>query len=584
MKTPVLEQALNRLGRRVAEGHGPTWILSYLLLAAFYLLTATSNYAETDDVFAFAYRAEHLPLNDISDPRLMLYHMLMRCLYLGLSFVFPDIPSLPIMRGVALLSAPLIILLLARLLVTQFSLRGSSAVLTVALLAVSYGFWRYAVEADVYIPATLLIMTTLNLLLTSGPKWTDRRLACATVIAAVTVLFYQPAVLAVFLSFPLLLLQRRRAPQLIMYCTAGGALVLAGYIAAFFYSQEAPLTAYSLTQFLAQRSQEFMVPPLSLAVFVKSVIKSGMALAHDLLSANWLFGIDAVAQLIQRLFPNNVIEEEIFAARSAGWMPWLSFFWVPALALVTMRLLWRAPAPATSRLWERPLQLCLWWLAINAAVIGRLNPAGIEAWLMVLVPLFVLLGVFLMDPLVGAGRTALLTLCLALYFGHNLSGGIAMMWDRDGDLDFVKGQWAIEEAGARDTIIVVDDAGLAEMLRYRSVAQVDLVRAVESPGMAQSLLSGEPPIRPVLTFGRNFKNQNVYDHIQRSAAAGGSVFLFDEFFSWDTEYRHLYRRQSAMEQQVLTQLRQATTAQERTEVGGVYRITAKERLAGDTGP
>ena len=575
-------QPFSRFSEKLTHGHLPTLAVTYLALLGFYFLTATSNYAETDDVFAFAYRAENFPLDYISDPRLMLYHMLMRGLYLGVSSVFPSASALFIMRAVALFSAPLILLLLAQLLTRHFSLRSSTAVLTAAFMAFSYGFWRYAVEADVYIPATLLIMLTLHLIITAGPGAGDHKLVGAAMLAALTVMFYQPAVLAVFLAFPLLLVTRERKYQLVIYLVVGGALTAIGYTAAYLYSQNAPLSTDSMLRFLSQRSQEFMVPPLSVAVFIKSVIKSGFALSHDLVSANWLFGIDGLNQLVQRVFPNNVIEEEIFAAKKAGWVPYLSLLWLTALAIILLKLIIGLRDVPWMRIRERRVQMVLLWLTINAAIIGRLNPAGIEAWLMVLVPLFILIAVFLLEPLVNQNRMPLLVPALALYLGHNITGGMAMMWNPAGDFDQVKASWAIERADENDLIIVVDDAGLAELLRYQSPAKVDLVRATATPRIAQSFLSGVAPYPPVLTYGRDFFGQEVFRHIQDTLSRKGAVFVFDEFFTWDTEYRNFYGPQTDYERASLLQLRENAINERHESAAGVtYQLSRPGAFAAD---
>ena len=511
----------------------------------------------------------------------MLYHVLMRALYLGIAMVHPSVETLTIMRGVALLSAPFILLLFVQLLSREFSLRASTAVFVGAFLAVSYGFWRYAVEADVYIPATLLIVLTLKLLLSAGPSPFDRRLIGATLLASLSVLFYQPAVLAVFFAFPLLLLRRERLIQLAIYLILGGAGVAIVYVVAYGFSQDMPITPERFSAFLSQRSNEFMVPALSIAVFIKSIIKSVFALGHDLVSANWVFGIDLLSQLVERVFPSNVIEEEVFAARSSGWLPYLSFFWLPALAYLAFKAVRAIPAVPWAKLKERNVQMCVLWLLVSTAVIGRLNPAGIEAWLMVLIPLFCLLAVFFFEPLVEARRTLLLTTILFVFTAHNLTGGMAITWSPTGDFDYVKGQWVIEQATGDDLIIVIDDAGLAEMLRYRSQAKVDLVRAGSSPAIAHSLLNGEPPVQPILTFGRDFLGQDVYKHIQHSTEQGGRIFLFDEFFTWDTEYSAYYRPQSDYEEAVLSELRSVSEDRHQSLTGVAYRFNTP--LVADAG-
>ena len=200
---------------------------------------------------------------------------------------------------------------------------------------------------------------------------------------------------------------------------------------------------------------------------------------------------------------------------------------------------------------------------------------------MVLIPLFCLLAVFFFEPLVEARRTLLLSTILFVFTAHNLTGGMAITWSLTGDFDYVKGQWVIEQATGDDLIIVIDDAGLAEMLRYRSQAKVDLVRAGSSPAIAHSLLNGEPPVQPILTFGRDFLGQDVYKHIQHSTEQGGRIFLFDEFFTWDTEYSAYYRPQSDYEEAVLSELRSVSEDRHQSLTGVAYRFNTP--LVADAG-
>jgi len=55
---------------RLVAGEPRIALAFVVVVTAFYLVTAAGNLGETDDAYAFAYRAEHFGLDHLSDPRL----------------------------------------------------------------------------------------------------------------------------------------------------------------------------------------------------------------------------------------------------------------------------------------------------------------------------------------------------------------------------------------------------------------------------------------------------------------------------------------------------------------------------------
>ena len=333
------------------------------LLSLFYLLTAAANLAETDDVYEFAYRAEQVPASEVSDPRLMLYHMLMRGLYLVTSSLAPDVRALWVMRVFSAVCAAALLLLLLRVLLDAFKLPLAMAALTVMMLGVTYGFWRYAAEAEVYIPAMLLTLLVLQRLL-GAQSMRDHMLAGA--LAGLAVLFYQPNVIPALMAFPLLFLRRGQFLWGLAYVVIAVVVTVMGYAVGFALYWPEPASIAAGKAFLAQRSSEFIVPPLSLKTVVVSLIRSGFAFGHDVVAATWLFGFEPAAALIQRAFSSNVIAEEIYAASRVGWFRFAPLLILPALVVLLAIALLRGTAAgwrcAVTSLWAQPLLsvLALW--------------------------------------------------------------------------------------------------------------------------------------------------------------------------------------------------------------------------------
>lgn len=516
----------------LAAGDLRTVIPAALVLVAFYGITAAHNLSETDDVYAFAYRAEHIPIDHVSDPRLLLYHVLMRLLYLasvGLGF---PISALGLMRGVSAICAAMSLILVVRILVRDLKTDPVPAAIAAATLGVSYGFWRYAAEADVYVFAIMLCALVFHLLMRAdardGARWTA--VVPIAVLSGVAVLFYQPNVIALFFAFPLLYLRRNRLSWLVAYGLVGTSVAFVGYLVAFRAYWPEPLSVESFVAFLSQRAHEFIVSPLSLRTFVVSVIKSGFAFSHDIVSANWLFGFEWVTRLIQRVFSNNVLMEEVFLARRAGYWIYVPLLILPIMTAVLIRAIWVARPLPWHRLKERRLVLCVAWLVLSAAVIGRLNPAGIEAWIVVLLPLLLLTGPMLFEPAWRAGRGGLMAVLVGLLLVHNAVGGMALVHSKENEFDRVKGAWVIAYGRSEDLILVVENAGLAETLRYRSNAQIALIRSMSAPRIARAVLDGEWHENEVWTYGRDFGGQALERLMRETVKEGGRLLLFDEFF------------------------------------------------------
>ena len=520
-----------KVGRRLAAlVAAPGWPGRLLMLAAivmFYALTAAGNLSEPDDAFAFAYRAERFALTHFSDPRLLGYHVLGRVLWLGSEALGLGIRGLEILRGISVLGAAACLWLMFRILVRDLGVAALPAFLSTALLAFSYGFWRYAAEADVYVPAMALCAAILHLLLQSDTGW--RRHAAIGALAGLCVLFYQPNAIPLFLVFPWLLL-RNGVGSAFAYCAAGSLAAIAGYLTGYFAYWDAPLDLMSFRAFLAQRSEEFMVAPLSLKTLAVSIVRSGFALGHDLVSSNWVFGLPHAERVVQRIFGAHVIEEELFLARHAGVLVYLPLLILPLAGAAAWRVLAAAWPLRLQAVRRRPLPLIGLWAGATALVIGRLNPGGIEAWIVVLLPLSLLVAVGIVAPACERRGTRAVWLMLVAFALHNWLGGMALVQSRQSDLTYLRGAWAAANAQQDDLVIVVGNVNLAESLRYRGRARVEMVYPFMLPMLADALLHPSGAAVAVPSGGRDFRGTDLVTLVRTVVQRGGRVIVFGDFF------------------------------------------------------
>lgn len=517
--------------RRIATGvvDAPRWqhLLILVALAAFYTLTAAGNLSETDDAYAFAYRVERFPLDLVTDPRLLGYHTLARLVWLTAQALGTGWSGLDILRGISVIGATGCLWLVTCILVRDLGVEPVAALLAGGLLAFFYGFWRYAAEADVYVAAMLCCAWVLHRLLQPDIGW--RRGAALGACAGAAVLFYQPNAIPLFLAFPFLLLKRGFGP-VIAYCMTGGLVAAAGYITGFLAYWPAEPGREAFLAFMSQRSQEFMVPPLSPRIVAVSAIKSVFALGHDMFSSNWVFGLPHADLLVQRIFSGNVINEEVFTARQAGALVYVPLFILPLLAGTAWRV-GRAAWPLTQAALCQPAMPVLWgWVALVGLVNGRLNPAGIEAWIVILLPLTLIIASVVIAPACARLGPRTCALLLALLAAHNTVGGMALVANGKTDLTRLHGLWVIAQSRPGDLVVTVDDVNLAEYLRYLGRADVLNVRGYFAKPLAHALLEPDVPIVPVMSNGRDFAGRDVAAAARRALGGGGRVIVFDSLF------------------------------------------------------
>lgn len=534
-----MELANNKAGLahwqdRIMSGDKLAFLLFIIVITGLYLLTSAGNFSETDDVYAFAYRTENFLYSHVSDPRLMLYHMSMRAIYLATNGLLTplgvEVSGLACMRMFSAICGAITLWLMIKILRKDFKLSTNTAWLGAAFLSVSYGFWRYAAEAEVYIPATMLCLLVFHLMLAERFQHLLAMLLIGA-LSGLIVLFYQPSVIPLFFAFPFLILYRDKLLHVLAYGLTGVFVVIAGYLAGFFLFWTEPLSLDSFLAFLSQRAGEFMIPSMSIKTVIVSILRSGLALSHDFISANWVFAFQPALDFVARVFPGNVIIEEVFLAKQVGAWLYLLFITHILLAIAIVYLLFKNSLNIKKIEITRPFVVIVIWVLINGAIIGRLNPAGIEAWIMLLAPLLILVSVCIFEPITKGKITSkiLPVLLISLLF-HNFFGGMKLVFDPGYEYHRVKGNWVIENATENDLVLIAGDAGFVETLRYLSKANVVYTQLQTKAEITEGLLSLKLNELRTLTHGRDFKGDSVAQKITAAWKNGGRVIVFEDFF------------------------------------------------------
>lgn len=486
-------------GPAVGAGSGPiVRIAAFLALTLAYLMTAPANHAISVDPYFFARMITEEPLDGVPHPRLMLWVLAMQALHRTAAAVVPDPDLFAIAALVNAALTALAVLLVARILRRDFALDPVAAGLTAALFGASYGIWRYATELEVYAAAVLVSLALVHLafgLERAPPGSAPRRVAQLGAAAGLAVLVYQPIGLLSGAAIPFYLLLSGRRRLLPLYGAIAGAIILAGFGIGDLLGNRAGRAA--AVDFVLQTHElhpGWPTPMTAVAVLY--------ALGSDILSANWILAFAPIEHLAARAAPDLILDEGVYAATRAGWLPWVGLATLPAAAvffLAMVRAAWRQPL--RGGLGARGMTLAL-WLVLHAAMMTALSPGGSEGWLLALVPLGLLAGLGLVAPAVVAGRGATVAALAAVVVLHNGLAGIGILFHASGDYYLARGTGIVGRAGRGDLILFATNWNLQQYLAYATPARI---LRIDESGVAEARRA-----------------------IEATRAEGGSIFVLDD--------------------------------------------------------
>ena len=325
---------------------------------------------------------------------------------------------------------------------------------TVLCLGFSYGFWRYANEAETYILAAFLVLLSWQLALRGRVWW------CAGV-SALGVLVHLLNLVPLLLIIPLYYLLSSDWKKAVLHGVAAGLLVAVGYAVCF--------RQLDFSELGAQHHA------LEAGLNSANLLRALVALGQCLVSGNFLFGFGRVRELLVELFPSRVLDEEFFmAAHMGGWIPVCGIVTLIAVAAAAG---WVLVAGFRGRCGNKPKADPLWWsalvwLCVYIAAVVRTESGSPELWILALVPFWLLV-----SPLLK-GRAA--WLLVALFFSHNLVAGLLPVISKKSDYHVQKADWVVQHAGPDDLVLSSYEPILIFYLHYFSTAEV--INSGESTG------------------------------------------------------------------------------------------------------
>lgn len=409
-------------------------------LVLFFVLTAPLNHCEAEDTYYYAHMVERGAWGEMFHRHHLLYLPIGRAFYRSLQWVGFCGRSLPVLIAMSMGSAVVVIGLFFGWLA-----RGKMARGWVFPLLFSYGFWRYACAAEIYLPALATVCLAWFFALQ------PRKMGGAIVCSAVALLLHVvslPAVVGAGLVF----VSRREWRRAALYYLSVGVIVAGAYGAV-----EATVGTVVFRD-LTSGCGPLWAP--------STWLSAAVALGHTLLSGNFLFSFPAVSERLTELFPHRMLQEEVFMGRQmVGVYPWIALgtFFVALFGLGATCLL------AAIRGKKNGLFPLFAWLGGNVAIALLFEAANPEMWIFALVPLWAIVAQLLSRSPLWTVRVLVLASVMLV---HNAVGGMALVKKAQGDYCRQKAAWVVQNATADDLIVVADSHSFATYLRYGCSAQI----------------------------------------------------------------------------------------------------------------
>jgi hypothetical protein len=468
-------------------------ILAFAGLTLFYLATAPQNHAISIDPYFYARMITTEGITSVPHPRLMLWIAAMQALWQGASLLVPNPDPFVLIGALNAGLTALATLLLRSLLQRTLNVPAKAAWATALLFALSYGIWRYATEIEVYAATAAISLALLHKTFANPPETlTSRDTLTLAALGGLCALAYQPLGILPGAAIPLYLALAGHTRKLPAYFALSGTIVLAGFGLGAWLGDPANKAAVDFV--LHTNELHPGVPGLKAAVGV------AYGLGSDILSANWVFGVDRLAQAFRHASPDKVIDEEVYAALKAGWLIWVPVLTLPLIAATALALI-RAGRARRPRPDARTATLATWFL-LHAAMMTVLSPAGFEGWLLAVVPLSLLAGRVVIAPAIAGGASRWAAALVALFLVHNGAAGIAIQASPQGDYFRARGDEVIARAAKGDLIVMAGNWKLQRFLLYRTPANAIMASAIGVPA--------------------------TKDAIDRTLAAGGKVLILDD--------------------------------------------------------
>lgn len=452
-----------------ARSPGIILAVAWLALVTVYLLLAPGNRSEAEDAFWFAHDVETAP-----QVRLMSGEHVRHLLYLPLARTvvhavrqIADVGAHGVLVVLSAAAAALTVVLFVVLVRRRLSVSRRAAVAAASGLAVSYGFWRYGVEAEAYALASLALVASLLVGLSD-----DRPVLAAVGGAALGVLgslLHFSLIIPTALVIPVALLLRRRFIPVLAYVATVAVLLTGSLYATYRYVDPGiGFVAYVTTSAGSGTSEAALEP--------SSLPKGAAGFTQAVLSGAFVFGYAPAVDRLEAALPDKNLSEERYLGERlpplARLVPPLTLAALLVVMVALLRALRHRREPDVDVSRRRPVVIgVLVWGAVSTLGLLMTSPAAPEAWTLQLPVLWLLLALTF-DRLDGGASRWLPAALVGLIAIHNVFGGVVPHRARASDLNAVKASWLVQNADPSDLIVTAGGPVFFRYLQYHTAAEV----------------------------------------------------------------------------------------------------------------
>ncbi|UII30967.1 hypothetical protein LVD17_21985 [Fulvivirga ulvae] len=467
------------------------YLASFLLLEVFFLTFFPANRTEVDDGYWYAADIRDSEFVKLFNPRFLLFLPIIKLGYQAVSFVGINIDAYNFMCIVSIIFSGMTLILLYDTLYNHLKFHRKNALIITAFVAISYEYWRYSVEAEVYVMSMFFILLALRIFLKYKYIRKFGHVFTLCILASFTTLLYKPNFIPLFVVFPLLFLYYRKISHLIVYYSISAMLIVGSFYIVY---TQLPLGG-TFPEYLFGGTNQPIGNPAA----------SALVIASNIMSVLWVFSFEEATSFIINGFPHKVIEEEVFLAQQVGNIKYFLLLVLTASIILFGWLVGNAikerKAFSISRF--RILLVLFLWVLLYGGFLMVMDPTSNEPWLMLQIPIIILFGALLIEPLKPKQQWVIYGFLLLIFINNSL-GGMNLLKDNRYDFYLQKSKWLISNTTDKDYIISYGPVSFIRYMRYHTEAEV--INLEEERESAINLLQNADR----LNGGKVYLSENIF--------------------------------------------------------------------------
>ncbi|HUX84415.1 MAG TPA: hypothetical protein VMV20_04230 [Chitinophagaceae bacterium] len=480
-------------------------LLVYAGFLFFFILTRTANFSAAHDSIEYLNNLEH-GTNLFVNAHL-LYHItayaFMKAV-MALHLAHKTYYAVEMMDSAWAAGSMVMVFMFFR---NRFGFSRGNALACTCVPALSFGFWFYATNIEVYMPPLFLLLVILYIL--SKTKITSGDFLAVAVLHGLAILYHQSNIVLV----PVVLIRIwqsrsgiRLIPVIARYAAIGILMVGGGYLGISWFVLGYRSFPAFYGWFAGMASMTYYWNPIALSTLKDAFV----GFSHSFIGGHFFFNVPHLSPILHRMLAKHSLDDEMYISRhitpGLSGIIFLAFlvFLVLIGALLVKLLSHRRQYVAPFR--PSTITLTL-FLVCYSVFFYFWMPSNLEFWINQSVVFWVLvLGLSGSSAGVWKIPQPWLSLVLAtLLFFVNYFGSMQWLRNLDNDLFYRKVQFVKAHSRPGDIVLLRDDWQLEDYLQRYTPDRTEIIPAQDT--MKESPLPAE---------------------ISSCLGTGGKVFFYDE--------------------------------------------------------